>query len=72
MRRAARRINGGELYLRRFMRWRRKITGHIAIAAIVSLVWMSIVIPSIAQTLDRGEINGTIRDESGACSPASP
>jgi hypothetical protein len=51
------------------MRWRHKITGRTAIAAIVSLVWMSIVIPSRAQTLDRGEINGTIRDESGAVLP---
>ena len=30
---------------------------------------MSVVIPSSAQTLDRGEINGTIRDESGAVLP---
>ena len=41
----------------------------MAIAAFVSLVWMSTVIPSSAQTLDRGEINGTIRDESGAVLP---
>jgi hypothetical protein len=51
------------------MRGRHKITGRIAIAAIVFLVGMSIVIPSRAQTLDRGEINGTIRDESGAVLP---
>ena len=51
------------------MRGRHKIPGHTAIAAIASLVWMSIGIPSIAQTLDRGEVNGTIRDESGAVLP---
>jgi hypothetical protein len=51
------------------MRGTHKITRRNAIAAMVSLVWMASVIPSRAQTLDRGEINGTIRDESGALLP---
>src|SRR5882762_7074871 len=51
------------------MRCRHKMTWSIAIAALVSLAWTSTVIASSAQTLDRGEINGTIRDESGAVLP---
>ncbi len=51
------------------MSWRHKITGRVAIGAIVFLVWMGIGLSSRAQTLDRGEINGTIRDESGAVLP---
>ena len=45
------------------------MTWRIARAAVVSLAWTSTVIASSAQTLDRGEINGTIRDESGAVLP---
>src|SRR5437773_11955127 len=51
------------------MRCRHKMTWRIALAAVVSLAWTSTVIASSAQTLDRGEINGTIRDESGAVLP---
>ncbi len=55
--------------MRRLMKGSHKINRRRAIAAIVTLAWISIVTPSSAQTLDRGEINGTIRDESGAWLP---
>lgn len=37
--------------------------------AIVFLVWVSTVVASGAQTLDRGEIMGAVRDQSGAVMP---
>src|SRR2546425_708071 len=51
------------------MRCRHKMTWRIALASIAIAALVSTVITSNAQTLDRGEINGTIRDESGAVLP---
>src|SRR5437870_1092149 len=41
----------------------------IFFAAIVSTMALAVVGSASAQTLDRGEINGTIRDETGAVVP---
>ena len=54
-----RQIHGGGL---------RRPTPFLAAAAVA--VFLASGSQSVAQTLDRAEINGTIRDETGAGSPA--
>lgn len=51
------------------MRCDRIKAGSVPLAALVLLIWIGTGRPLDAQTLDRGEINGTLRDESGAVLP---
>ena len=51
------------------MRCDHRKVENVAVVALVCLVWVSIALPSSAQTLDRGEIIGTVRDQSGAVMP---